>query len=281
MQRKRIVLLSFAGLVLIVAAVFVLRALRPAFVHQLAEADYLKAEAQFAEMAADKSMLVPAGFAVQAVGEPFAGLSLEEPEGSCRGGGTYLLRAGSANLPLLISAPHRGADRYTGPLAFKLLLEGRAAAAAWNSAPRRGACGGGQSDLARLDRHPFTAFAAGFARAFPQGRVVQIHGFDPDRRETPEGSAAAVILSSGSRSVSAAVRTVAECIRSDLPGDRVAVFPSDVGELGALRNAQGRRLRAIGFEGFVHAELSLNLRQRLMQDPALRRRFAACLEAGL
>lgn len=278
---KSMLLLAAAGLVLIVGAVFIQRKLGPGCACELDESDYAKAELAFAVHIAGRSRAVPAGFAVQAVGKPFRGIAIEEPVGVCRGGGTYVLRSGTANVPLLLSAPHRGSDRFTGPITLDLMVEGRAAAAAWNTVQRRSQCGHGTSDLARLERHPFTAFSAGFARALPNGRVVQVHGFDPARRTTPEGRAASIILSSGSKQGSATVDSIAECLRSQLPEERVSVFPSDVRELGALQNAQGRRLREIGFNSFVHAELSLDLRQKLISERELRRRFSACLEIGL
>jgi hypothetical protein len=280
-QRRKLVAIAAAAVVLLVSAVVLQRTLRRGSAFELDEEAYAAAEAQFAELLAGRSRAAPAGFAVRQFEEPFAGLSVEEPEGTCRGGGTYLLRSGPANLPLLITAPHRGRDRLTGPLALSLLTGGRAGAAAWNNVPRGSDCGTRTSDLARLERHPFTAFAAGFARAFPTGRVVQVHGFDADLRSTAEGRAASIILSSGSPVVSSAVATVAECLRDKLPGENVAVFPTDVSELGARRNAQGRRLREIGFEGFAHVEISLDLRQRLMRKRTLRSHFRACLEAGL
>lgn len=280
-MRSRTIVFVAAGLALIVGAVFLQSALEPGSAWELDEPEYAAAELSFAALVAGRSRAVPGNFGVRSVDEPFRGLAIEEPEGACRGGGTYLLRSQGETLPLLISAPHRGADRLTGPLALRLFVEGRAAVAAWNSVPRHSRCGDGTSDLARLQRHPFTAFTAGFARTTPAGRIVQVHGFDPARRTTPEGQAASIILSSGSRARSAAVDTVASCLRSSFPDERVAVFPADVRELGALRNVQGRRLREIGFDGFVHAELSLDLRERLMGDSALGRRFGACLEAGL
>lgn len=273
--------MALAALALIVAALYIQRALRPGLVRELDEANFARAEVDFAALAGGRSRAPPDDFAVQIVDRPFRGLVIEEPEGSCRGGGTYLLRSGSANVPLLVSAPHRGADRLTGPLALQLMVEQRFAAAAWNSVPRRGGCGSGESDLARLGRHPFTAFSAGFAQAFPAGRIVQIHGFDAGRRTTTEGRAASIILSSGSKKISPAVLAVAECLRRRLPGERIVIFPADVSELGARLNAQGRRLRAMGFDGFVHAELSVVVREMLMRDPEARRDFGACLKAGL
>ncbi len=281
MPPRAIILLTVAALALIVSSVFIQRALVPGAVADLDEAGYLQAELAFSRLAAGRSQTPPTGFAGYLVDTPFRGLAIDEPEGSCRGGGTYMLRSEPGLLPLLITAPHRGADRHTGPLAMAILVEGRAAAAGWNSVPRRSSCKSGSSDLARIKLHPFTALSAGFALAYPNGRIVQVHGFDRNRRTTLAGKAASIILSNGSNRVSPAVRAVAECLRHSLPSESVAVFPTDVSELGALRNAQGRRLREIGFEGFVHAELSLALRERLINDSSLRRRFGACLEAGL
>lgn len=281
MPTRDLLLLPAAALTLMVVSVFIQRALAPGPVTDMDEAGYLQAELAFSHLAAGRSQTPPTGFTSYLVDTPFRGMTVDEPEGRCRGGGTYLLRSESGLLPLLITAPHRGADRHTGPLAMALMVEGRARAAGWNSVPRRSSCKSGTSDLARIARHPFTALSAGFARAYPNGRVVQVHGFDRNRRTTPEGKAASIILSNGSTFVSPTLRALVACLRHSLPSENVAVFPTDVSELGALRNAQGRRLRAIGFEGFVHAELSLDLRERLMSDYSLRRRFGSCLEAGL
>lgn len=277
---RNALLLTLAG-VLIVSGLLLQGALRKGPAFELDEAAYAQAEAAFVQLAMSRTGALPASFTVNPVNEPFEGLLVHEIERSCRGGGTYLVREKGESLPLLISAPHRGSDRFTGTIALQLFLEGRAAATAWNSVRRRNGCDSGSSDLARLRRHPFTAFTVAFARAHPDGRVLQIHGFDPDRRDTSRARAASVILSSGSDRVSPAVRIVADCLRSQFPDEQIAVYPTDVRELGARRNAQGRRLRAIGFGAFVHAEISFDLRQRLMVEPDLRRRFGLCLEAGL
>ncbi|WP_324261624.1 hypothetical protein U4960_00110 [Altererythrobacter sp. H2] len=188
-----------------------------------------------------------------------------------------------AGPPLLISAPHRRADRLTGALTLRLFNELGAAAAAWNSVHRRAGESNceGTTDLARLRRNPFTAFSLAFAAAYPKGRVVQIHGFDPDRRVSTAGRNADLILSSGSETATPAVRAIARCVRDDLPDWQVAVFPNDVRELGARKNAQGRQLRATGFHGFVHVELAYHFRVQLMENEELRGRFGNCLEAGL
>ena len=279
MRRRLLLLLGLAGL--LVMSLLTLRALGTSSALELDAQEYGRAEQAFLLLASGRSAQAPVGFAVEPVSDPFRGARIEEPERDCRGGGSYVLRQEPGAVPLLISAPHRSADRLTGTLTMRFFVEGRAQAAAWNSVPRRNACGEEGSDIARLRRHPFTAFSTAFARAFPGGRVVQIHGFDKERRRTRAGRTADLILSSGSRTAGPHLKVIAACLRRDLPSLRVALFPDEVRELGATRNAQGIRLRQYGFKGFVHAELSLGLRQHLMRDEALRGHFIACLESGL
>lgn len=278
---RRLMFLFFGIVGLFIMTLLMLRSLGSGSALELTGHEYGRAEDAFFLLAAGRSTNDPPGFAVQPMSDPVKGALIEEPEGECRGGGSYVLRQEQTTVPLLISAPHRSADRLTGTLTMQLFVEGRARAAAWNSVQRRNACGEAQSDVARLRRHPFTAFSTAFARAFPDGRVVQIHGFDKERRRTEAGRTASLILSSGSRSVGSHVEVVAACLRRNLTSLGVAIFPRHVRELGATRNAQGIRLRSAGFGGFVHAELSLELRQDLMRDEELRRRFGECLEIGL
>ena len=274
-----LLLLGLVGLGLV--SLILLRALGAGSALELSREAFPRAERSFAGLVAGAVTEPPNGFTLRPVNDPLQALLIEEPAGSCRGGGSYLLRQGAGAIPLLISAPHRNADLLTGTLTMRFFIEGQARAAAWNSVPRRSACAEDESDIARLERHPFTAFTSAFARAHPNGRVVQVHGFDVGRRRTAEARAASVILSSGSRDISPTLESIAACLRHDLPSLNVALFPLDVSELGATRNAQGRSLRDIGFQGFVHAELSLELRRRLVEDAGLRQGFLACLEAGL
>lgn len=212
--------------------------------------------------------------------QPFTGVLLEEQEPNARGQGIYAIRDAADRRPaLLISAPHRGADIHTGPLAGALFIETGASAAAWNSVPRarRGKSEG--LDLARLERHPFTAFAVAFALVHREGRVIQLHGFDPANRRTPAARESEVILSSASERPSAAVESIAACLTRSLPGYAVRVFPREVSELGALKNAQARVLRSLGHDVFVHIELSFSIRERLLEDQEFRSAFGECLVA--
>lgn len=245
---------------------------------------YAQAQTQFARLIAGRSDQPPKGFKIIPRTVSIQGKLVQETNEVCRGGGLYLVRAQDVvGPPILITAPHRRADLFTGSIVLKLFHEQSAAAAAWNSVPRRkkGICGDNTGDLARITRHPFTAFSIGFASVYPSGRIVQIHGFNSRKRISWAAQKSSIILSSGSDRVTPAVAAIAECMRSQLPEYRVSVFPTDVDELGAKKNAQARELRSNGFQGFVHVELALPLRKELMEKADLRGAFGNCLEANI
>jgi hypothetical protein len=206
------------------------------------------------------------------------GILLSEAEGDCAGRGAYLLRQGTS-VPLAITAPHRGSDLHSGAIAAALFVETGAAAAAWNSAPRRSSEDCSTAiDLAREDKHHFTAFSLAFAEAFPSGRVVQIHGFDTDKRASEAAREAQIIVSNGTAEPTDKLLDLADCLSRNLAPRPVLVYPIETGELGALNNAQAQVLRdQAGFDGFVHLEMSAELRGELVQDEMLRARIGRCL----
>jgi hypothetical protein len=213
--------------------------------------------------------------------ENWRGLSLAEVDENCQGRGTYLLRDETHALPVALMAPHRGADRRTGELTAMLFSEHPVAAAAWNSAPRRPGvdCNIG-GDVTRVDTHFFTAFSLAFADRFPEGRIIQIHGFEKNLRKSAAARRADIIVSNGSDAPGEALLILADCLRENMPDYSVSVYPIDTNELGALQNRQGRALRASGFGGFTHIEISAELRRSLVEDPQLRASFARCLSVA-
>ena len=203
--------------------------------------------------------------------------TLRETSGRCEGRGVYALRDKPAR-PLAITAPHSEADRNTGTLAELLFEETSARGAAWNSSPRRGPSDCGPAiDLADAADHPFTAFALAFAEAEPDGRIVQLHGFERTRRNTLAARGAAVIVSNGTDRPDAELFDLADCLSRVSAPATVLTHPGDTDELGALTNAQGRALREAGFAGFVHLELSAEWRETLLADGTKRDAFASCL----
>lgn len=219
------------------------------------------------------------GLVASGTSREWQGAVLTEAADDCKGRGTYLVREDGGALPLAVTAPHRGADQHTGTLAASLFLESRAAAAAWNSAPRNPQVDCPHAlDLARERYHPFTAFALAFARRYPEGLLVQLHGFDRKNRYEAVARDASMILSNGTREPDARLLELADCLSLSLAPHSARVFPVETGELGALANAQGMALRGAGFNGFVHLELSAELRRDLVGDDTLRARFRKCLE---
>lgn len=221
------------------------------------------------------------GLELRPIADAAGQFAIREAGHACRGNGLYRLREAPA-LPLALMAPHRGSDRRTGTLVALLFDELPVAAAAWNSAPRRptDACRGG-GDPTRVETHFLTAFSLAFAKAHPRGRMVQLHGFEPRLRQSRAAQLADIIASDGTNHPGARLLDLADCLSARLHPRRVLVFPGDTRELGATQNRQGRALRAEGFNGFVHLELSAALRRSLVEDRALRARFAACLDQGL
>ena len=222
------------------------------------------------------------GFEVTRADTPLHALRFDEDAQDCAGRGAYMLGISQSSAPMLVSAPHRSTDRHTGTLALQLFSEGTLAAAAWNSAPRRAndACANA-ADLARSPLNHFSQFTLAFAQVYPAGLVVQLHGFDRETRQSQAGADADVILSNGTDSASGSLLDIADCLSATLHPRRVLVYPNDVSELGALSNAQGQALRESGFDGFVHVEMSLALREALIADHDARSNLVKCLAQGV
>ncbi|MES2494276.1 MAG: hypothetical protein V4579_13485 [Pseudomonadota bacterium] len=227
--------------------------------------------------------LAALGFDIETPDAPSAPVIVREQAGRREGKGTYVLGRPRSGPVVVLQAPHRFFDRGTGVIAARLFEEAPVAALAWNDVPRRYEDKGRMvdADLARLDVHYLTAFTRAVASIHPQSRIVQLHGFEPRKRKSATGSEAAVIISNGTKTPSPTVRSVAACLRSAFPGARILIFPEEVDELGAMTNRQGAALRSLGSAGFLHLEMSSDLRARLQIMPATRKVLARCLFAGM
>lgn len=193
----------------------------------------------------------------------------EQPEHKT-GRGFYVFRLAEAKA-LVIQAPHSGADRYTGEITLSLLREGAAKAAAWRTLPRQ------QADLAHLEATYFQAFTRAFAQAFPSGTVMQLHGFEQEKREGRSAGDADIVLSNGTRTPPERLRQIGQCWHRTL-GVIVKLYPDDVKDLGATANAQAMLLHGMGYPGFLHIEMSTLVRERLQQRKHERAIFLQCLD---
>ena len=148
------------------------------------------------------------------------------------------------------------------------------APAGWSTITRR------QHDVAHETGTVFQAFTESFARVHPDGRILQIHGFRRSNRTTDVGKAADAILSNGAAKPSPWLDDVVLCLAREAQINALA-YPRDVTELGATTNAQGHLLKALNHSGFLHVELSRQLRRTMIKNEQLIDRMFSCLGHGL
>jgi hypothetical protein len=209
------------------------------------------------------------GFELRRVGEQDASIVLMESPGRRTGRGFYLFRD-APGPELAIEAPHAPSDLGTGDIALRLYRETRAAAAAWSTVHRR------EADLAHLSASYFHSFSLAFARAFPTGRLVQIHGFDAEKPVSGRDREAGVIVSNGTKQPGPPLRSSWQCLERRFP-NLVRLFPAEIGQLGGTTNSQAEALSRIGYQGFVHLEMSRSFRGRLREDATALATLAGCL----
>ncbi len=227
-------------------------------------AAYLQDQARPAHAAAWRQ----AGYQVSSRLDPYPHWLIEPLEAEGPAQGRFLIPR-QFDGQVLVQVPHRFSDLHTEEMANRWLKQGLSFALAVNTRHRRG------EDLAAEPNSLFTAFARAFALSFPRGRVVQLHGFDPERRHSAAGRDALLIVSAGSRWPTPEVVSLKQCLSRTMAG--VALYPEEVSELGGTRNATGRHLRALGHGGFIHLEASRQLRERWLDDERLSREVWQCL----
>lgn len=205
--------------------------------------------------------------------------ALADIPASPAGRGLFAYRPGG--LQILLSAPHQFHDIRTGEIAGLMFEELGMSAVAFNTAPRSLRLSDGRlSDLGKLTATHFNFFHLAFHAAFPEGRVVQLHGFAAEKRESAAARSADIILSNGTERPDAGTKAVAGCLRR--AGILARIYPDEVTELGGTTNATLAALISAGSPvgSFLHVEMSRPLRDQLSKDPQLRFVFGTCLSAG-
>ncbi len=204
---------------------------------------------------------------------------LHERPDQKQGRGLFFFSPDSTSNSLLM-APHGQKDVGTGYITFRIFQDNDFAVAAFNTVPRYKDDEGGvrlEYDLGKLPTTYFTALSRAFAATFTEGRVLQLHGFALEKRTSDEGAEAAIILSGGSETVRHDILVLRECLQQIFP-EKVLIYPRDVQELGGTTNITGKILRQGGNNGFVHVEMSREIRDRLRKNHSLRQPFGSCLE---
>jgi hypothetical protein len=204
---------------------------------------------------------------------------IAEIDSARQGRGIFMLNGGAGTENWLLQAPHAKFDMYTGDLAALLFAEAPFRAAQWNSVSRNAVVvkSSEKADMAHLDNTYWQAFTRAFAGQFPQGRIVQIHGYAQSNRETDGAEASDIIVSAGRAYPPQWVQSTAACLKSQMPGT-VSLYPFEVDELGGTTNAQGKLLQSLNHEGFLHLEMSYSMRKLLLDRQDLRRSLATCLK---
>ena len=195
-----------------------------------------------------------------------------EPADQRCGRGIYVVRLGSQSR-IAVQAPHRFHDAQTGWLTGQLFEENEILVAGWNTVHRD------KVDLAHQREHFFNAMTRAVLRMDEGIVVAQLHGFDDQKRESPAGSAS-LIVSDTTRYPGRLVQSVAAGQKFVFGEDAVKLYPVEVTELGGTRNQQARVFHSFGRPGFLHLELSRQLRAKLTSDASIRGQFFSALTSA-
>lgn len=219
------------------------------------------------------------GFEMQRIsdsGEDY--VVLREHENRREGRGFYIIRTGKSD-PTLLQAPHSFKDEHTREIVYQLMLNSHFKAAVWNTVPRRYLDNGVQidADMAHLKQTYFVSFSRAFVKSHNESRVIQIHGFANEKRNSAAGWGADMVLSSGVAQPSSSLLKMAKCLKNKFV-QNVLIYPTEVRELGGTTNSIGDALRQMGHSEFMHIEMSAKMRQLALSDSTFPTRFLGCLQ---
>lgn len=169
-----------------------------------------------------------------------------------------------------LQAPHVPSDGLTGDILLRFAADGLPRALAWNTLPRS------KADMAHSDNTYFMAFSQAYATVFPDDKIIQIHGFDGSKRRTRDAEHSSAIVSATHKNASRELRAAVDCLKQRLDPD-TRLYGQDVSELGGTTNSVARTLRGDGYQGFIHVELSLPLREALHDEAGKRLSLFECL----
>ncbi|WP_437751656.1 hypothetical protein [Sorangium sp. So ce1389] len=123
------------------------------------------------------------------------------------------------------------------------------------------------ADVAHAERSFFLSAHRALLQSFPGIPTVQLHGF----QDSSAADAAAIASAVGA---GADLERLLAPLRAVVSDGKVLAYPAEISRLGGATNVQARWSRQLGAP-FYHLELSRALRDKLIDDADLRRRFAA------
>jgi len=194
---------------------------------------------------------------------------LKEDDDKKRGRGFFIFRQGSHN-DTALQIPHAFTDLHTREIGMRVFIDTPAHAISFNTIRRS------EADMAHLEKSYFIAFATAFAMTHRSGYLVQIHGFSKEKRVTSSGRGSDIIISSGRAETTSIIMKIYRCLKEGMDG-RVSLSPSEVKELEARTNSIAERLNRMGYDRFVHIEMSKELRETLKKDKMALEKIERCI----
>jgi hypothetical protein len=200
-----------------------------------------------------------------------------------RGRGFFAFRQAGMNKSLdVLQVPHSFKDEMTRDIGLGLFAEGRFAAVAFNTVPRRFNDDNGQevvADMAHITGTYFLALTQATAKVLGRGRTLQIHGFEQGKRKSALLADSDIILSAGHAGPPASLRQSRELLQQRLQRN-VVLYGEGIKELGATTNVEAAALRALGYDNFIHVEMSRTMRAIMRDDAGARKQLLSSILAG-
>jgi len=203
---------------------------------------------------------------------------ISEEKGYKTGRGFYIFPQ-KINSKNALQMPHSKKDIHTGKIGLLSFLEGEFAAAAFNSVPRNYKHGSKiiNADLADFPKSYFISFAIAFARQFPNGYLIQLHGFSTNKRKTNIGKKSRFIVSPGSFDIDMNLKKLDFCLENKFL-TLSSLFPIEIRELGGTKNEIGLALRKTGHNNFIHIEINKSIRDKLVSNKNARLDLIKCFD---
>ncbi|MGK4003837.1 hypothetical protein WMF31_14490 [Sorangium sp. So ce1036] len=126
------------------------------------------------------------------------------------------------------------------------------------------------ADVAHAERSFFLSAHRALLQGFPGMPTVQLHGFQDS--SAPDAAVIGSAVGQGA-DLDRLLDPLRAVLRDGKIQGKVLAFPADIDKLGGATNVQARWSRQVGAP-FYHLELSRSLRDKLIEDADLRRRFA-------
>lgn len=203
-------------------------------------------------------------FSVQATQEGYQLMAQPEELGEVyvKASAIGTLEGASPSSINLVQATHQFFDKHTKPIADALYQSDKSHILMLNTTQRYAR---ENTDLTHLKYSLFTALPQAIKAINKTGKVIQIHGFDAEKRATDEAKNADIILSNGTAFAYPYMQNIQTCFR-DVGQTLVRIYGRDVFELGGVQNQVGKRLRDRSGLHFLHVEVSDKLRLHWLEN---------------